>query len=226
MKRRNFVKTLGASAVGLTAAAATAPTATATFHNGTGIRTIASSLNVRDAPWGNVIDSVSRGTTATVQSGPTISDGRWYELDFGSYTGWCEASYLIPDYAWWHSGVHEAVQHTGTPYEWGGNDPSGFDCSGLIWYAYREAGVVPNSFPDGTWNQQQWAHDNAHVFYDLGDALSGDILFWEGDINHVAIHLGHIKVFHAPSSGRVCQTDHRDSVRSGAYPDEIWRLDA
>ena len=229
MKRRNFVKTLGASAVGATVAAASSSTATATFHHGTDVRTVASSLNVRDAPWGNIITSVDFGTTATNLEGPEIDDGRWYRLDFGSFTGWCEASYLVPWYAWWHDGAREAFNHTGTPYEWGGSYPwEGFDCSGLIWYSYREAGVVPDDFPRHSRDQAYWSGGTR--IGSLADAQSGDLLFWDAandphtDTHHIVIHLGHQKVFHAPSSGRVVQTDHRSSIRGGRDPDVITRV--
>ena len=221
--RRSLIRTLGASTVGAAAVAATASNASASFGNGTGVRTIASSLNVRSGPGTNygILDSVSRGTLATVTSGP--SGSRWYQLDFANsnLTGWCEASYLIPAYAWPHSGINEAVQYTGVPYQWGGKYPSeGFDCSGLIWYAYTQAGIVGNDFPQGSWGQSRYGT----AVSSLADARSGDLLYWAGDPAHIVIHLGHQKVFHAPSTGRVCQVDHRSTVRGGRAPDRIRRV--
>ena len=37
--------------------------------------------------------------------------------------------------------VRNATEHLGDPYVWGGTQPGGFDCSGLIWHAYNQAGI-------------------------------------------------------------------------------------
>lgn len=232
MKRRNFVKTLGASAVGLTAVAATAPTATATFHEGARIRTVASSLNVRSGPSTDhsVVGTANRGWIATVQEGPDTTSGRWYRLDFdyADLSGWCEASFLVTYRAWDHDGAHEAFQHTGTPYEWGGSYPwEGFDCSGLIWYSYREAGVVPDSFPRHSRDQAYWSGGTQ---VNMSDAKVGDLMFWDAandshtNTHHIGICLHNNKLFHAPSSGRVVQTDHLSTIRGGRSPDVITRV--
>ena len=222
--RRSFVRTLGATTVGgVTAAAATAPTASATFNNGTRIRTVASSLNVRSGPSTNhsIVGSANRGWIATVTAGPEGS--RWYHVDFDyvDLSGWCHASYMIPYIAWPHAGVQEACNYIGTPYQWGGKYPSeGFDCSGLIWYAYTQAGVVGNDFPQGSWGQSRYGSPIAN----LGDAEPGDLLYWAGDPAHIVIHLENQKVLHAPHSGSFVQVDHRSTVRGGSYPDRIRRV--
>ena len=46
--------------------------------------------------------------------------------------------------------VSEANKYLGTPYVWGGSSPSGFDCSGLVYYALNEAGIsVPRTTAQG-----------------------------------------------------------------------------
>jgi len=92
----------------------------------------------------------------------------------------------------------ESLGQIGRPYRWGGTTPAGFDCSGLVQYAYGQAGVaVPRT------TREQYA---AGERIDLDEARAGDLLFyrfsgWRG-VDHVAIYLGDGRAVHAPSSGR------------------------
>lgn len=92
-----------------------------------------------------------------------------------------------------------AVAQIGVPYRYGGNDPSGFDCSGLVQYAYGEAGVV---LPRGT---SELLKVGKRVSY--SDVRVGDLLFYKFSDRkrpsmHVAIYLGDDWMVHAPSSGK------------------------
>jgi len=82
----------------------------------------------------------------------------------------------------------------GTPYRYGGDAPSGFDCSGLVWYVYREAGVaVPRTA----------AEQRAGARRIAADALEpGDLVFFYTPEDHVGIYLGNGEFVHAPASGR------------------------
>ncbi|MFI6575003.1 C40 family peptidase [Nocardiopsis sp. NPDC050513] len=96
--------------------------------------------------------------------------------------------------------IANAESQIGVPYVWGGETPEGgFDCSGLLQWAFREAGVdIPRVTHD------QW---NAGERVDFEDAERGDLLFWRSDptapdyISHVAIYLGDGRMLEAPRTG-------------------------
>jgi cell wall-associated NlpC family hydrolase len=90
-----------------------------------------------------------------------------------------------------------ALKAVGVPYRWGGSSPaSGFDCSGLVYWAYGKLGVeLPHS---------------SYALYDLGRRVgrsrlkAGDLLFFYG-LGHVGMYIGHGRMVHAPSSGRLVE---------------------
>ena len=90
--------------------------------------------------------------------------------------------------------VRFALDEVGVPYRWGGESPqSGFDCSGLVRWAYGRVGIdLPH---------------NSYALYSTGRRVPesgmapGDILFFEG-LGHVGIFLGRGKMVHAPQTGR------------------------
>lgn len=90
-----------------------------------------------------------------------------------------------------------AMQQLGAPYRYGGRAPDGFDCSGLVQYAYRHAGVA---LPRTT--GQLWEH-SATVSH--SDMQVGDLLFFSiaGKMQHVGLYIGEGRFVHAPSSGKV-----------------------
>ena len=87
-----------------------------------------------------------------------------------------------------------ALDEVGVPYRWGGESPSsGFDCSGLVRWAYGRVGIdLPHS---------------SYALYGQGRRVSagnlerGDILFFEG-LGHVGLYLGQGRMVHAPQTGR------------------------
>lgn len=92
--------------------------------------------------------------------------------------------------------ANTAVEMIGKPYRYGGSSPRGFDCSGLVQYAYSSAGLkVPRT------SREQYG---AATPISLTDAEPGDLLFFRYDqkISHVAIYLGDERFVHAPSSGK------------------------
>lgn len=80
----------------------------------------------------------------------------------------------------------------GSPYQAGGNDPSGFDCSGFVQYVYGKAGISL-SRSSGT-----QAKEGSPV--SITDMAPGDIIAWQnknGIVTHVAIYLGNNQMIHA-----------------------------
>ncbi len=92
-----------------------------------------------------------------------------------------------------------ALSRVGVPYVWGGTGPNGFDCSGLVGWAFAAAGV---SLPRTAASQ---ALTGPKV--PLDDLEPGDLLFWAFDpsdpgfIDHVAIYLGKGQMIEAPETG-------------------------
>lgn len=107
-----------------------------------------------------------------------------------------------------------AMQQIGAPYRYGGNGPSGFDCSGLVHYAYLRAGrAVPRT------TRRLWVHTEA---VGRSDLVAGDLLFFsiEGKMQHVGLYIGNEKFIHAPSTGRRVSVA---SLHSGYYDDAFLR---
>jgi cell wall-associated NlpC family hydrolase len=95
----------------------------------------------------------------------------------------------------------EAKKFLGTPYKWGGSSPStGFDCSGLVQWAYAHAGIRIPRVTD----QQILAPGGVTV--DRKHLVPGDLVFFRdstGYVHHVGISLGGDKFIHAPHTGDV-----------------------
>ena len=95
--------------------------------------------------------------------------------------------------------VAVAQAQIGTPYVWGGNQPGGFDCSGLVQYAY---GLGSNY-------RTTYQQTNLGVHHsDIQNAQSGDLYFWGPDSApyHVAIATGNGGYIQAPTPGQNVQT--------------------
>jgi len=89
-----------------------------------------------------------------------------------------------------------AMGMVGTRYRYGGTDPiEGFDCSGLVYYSYGQAGYpVPRT-----------SHElfRAARKISVGEADPGDLMFFQDQtkLSHVGIYLGDGRFVHAPANG-------------------------
>ncbi|MFK3798371.1 MULTISPECIES: C40 family peptidase [unclassified Pseudomonas] len=101
--------------------------------------------------------------------------------------------------------VNRAVKAIGTPYRWGGTSPTkGFDCSGLVKYAFNDVSEV--DLPR-TSNAMAEGHGQK---VDRKDLKPGDLLFFNiksRKVNHVAIYLGDGQFVHAPRRGKAVTVD-------------------
>src|SRR5262245_48308685 len=92
-----------------------------------------------------------------------------------------------------------ALQLRGTPYRNGGHDPSGFDCSGFVWYVFDQNGVqVPRTVAE---------QFRAGTDVDPADLRAGDLVFFDtvnGPVRqtatHVGVSIGGDEFIHAPST--------------------------
>ena len=94
----------------------------------------------------------------------------------------------------------------GTPYQYGGNGPETFDCSGLVVWSFREVGVtMPRS-------SRQQATVGTPVPFD--QLQPGDLVFNYQPISHVGIYAGDGKMVAAPQTGDVVKYQ---TVRPGNF---------
>ncbi|HEY8011170.1 MAG TPA: C40 family peptidase [Rudaea sp.] len=102
--------------------------------------------------------------------------------------------------------LFRAIGLVGTPYRWGGNTPqSGFDCSGLIVFVFREVAGIP--LPRTV--QDIYAVDLADVRRDR--LQGGDLVFFHtsgSGVSHIGIYVGQDRFVHAPNEGGTVRLDY------------------
>lgn len=100
-----------------------------------------------------------------------------------------------------------ALAQRGKPYQWAGSGPNSFDCSGLVDYAYAQAGLpgLPHS---------------SEALQTMGVAVSspqpGDLVFFGNPAGHVGIYVGNGEMVDAPQTGQDVQVQPLFSGYSGA----------
>ena len=101
--------------------------------------------------------------------------------------------------------MNKLMGQIGKPYHWGGTSPrTGFDCSGLVYYAYKD--LVKFRIPR-TANEMYHLRDAASV--NRGELESGDLVFFRtqgrGTADHVGVYVGNGKFIQSPRSGQDIQ---------------------
>ena len=95
--------------------------------------------------------------------------------------------------------VNKAKQYLGTPYVYGGASPSGFDCSGFVYYVLKSLGYSPYRTPTDQYTQG--------TYVSKANLQPGDIVFFHGTytsgISHVGIYVGDGQFIHSPNSRSV-----------------------
>lgn len=147
---------------------------------------------VRDfqASHGLEVDGVAGQATFYELTGKFLPSGPLRRFGNGGYGG----STMVADRAQRLMGI--ANQYIGVPYVFGGNDPSGFDCSGFTRYVYSAIGI----------DLPRMADEQYNVGYDVSRSYlqPGDLVFFTTympGISHVGIYIGNDQFINASSDG-------------------------
>ena len=95
--------------------------------------------------------------------------------------------------------LNSALTLLGTPYRWGGTSPeSGFDCSGLVSYVFRQAMGI--EMPRVSRDQAR----QGELVADKTELEEGDLVVFgkRGRVDHIGIYVGEGRFVHAPSTGK------------------------
>ncbi|WP_145563272.1 C40 family peptidase [Yersinia aldovae] len=111
--------------------------------------------------------------------------------------------------------MSKLMKQVGKPYRWGGSSPNtGFDCSGLIYYAYKD--VIRIKMPR-TANEMYHLRDAAPV--KRAELESGDLVFFNianrGVADHVGVYLGNGKFIQSPRTG--------EEIRISMLDNDYWQ---
>lgn len=126
----------------------------------------------------------------------------WYKVNTESgKTGWVNSSYVtIPGEmsAKAEAALKVAKAQMGKPYRWGATGPSSFDCSGLMYYSYKNGANV--KLPRTSREQSKFGKKVSKSELKPGDL----VFFGKGNsVSHVGMYIGNDQYIHAPQTGDV-----------------------
>ena len=126
--------------------------------------------------------------------------GPWYQVSYNGVVGYIHSDYITlnlnaPAVGAESDIVSMGKKYLGVPYVWAGTSPSGFDCSGFVYYVFKECGFAIN---------RTAASINSNgTFVQKSDLRPGDVIcFTDGSysyIGHVGIYIGDGQFIHASS---------------------------
>lgn len=109
----------------------------------------------------------------------------------------------------------EAKKYLGVPYVYGGASPSGFDCSGFVYYVLKQVGISAYRTPADQWNQGSSVARS--------DLEPGDVVFFANTagagLSHVGIYAGSGQFIHSPNSR---STVSYSDLSSGYWSDHYY----
>lgn len=138
------------------------------------------------------------------------SDPRWQKLAENDHFLSSDHLHNITEVA-----IHRLEQQLGKPYQWGGTSPDeGFDCSGLIFYAYNK--ILAEKLPR---TANEMYHYRRATIVSHGDLRRGDLLFFHihtQDIaDHMGVYLGQGQFIESPRTG--------ETIRVSNLSDAFWQ---
>lgn len=176
-------------------------------------------LNMRNQPStsGKIVTKLSKNQLVSVSS---QSKG-WAKVSSNGKTGYVSSGYIAPkaiaakkpatpkpvtktaDYK--SKAISVAKSNLGVKYKWAGNNPNGFDCSGLVTYSFGQAGIkLPRT-----------AAEMHNVGTKVTTYQPGDLLFYATSggrkVTHVAIYIGNGQMIHSATSKGVSITSINNS---------------
>ena len=95
--------------------------------------------------------------------------------------------------------TNEVIKYIGVPYLWGGDNPSAFDCSGLVQWTIKKTHniLIPRT------TKLQYNKWSTFFIYDLFKIKPGDIVYFKtyssNPVSHVGIYVGDNSFIHAPN---------------------------
>ena len=149
----------------------------------------------------------AQAARARIAAAQSATEEHYQTSVIGASAATPEGATVVP--ASGYSGaVGVAMSEIGTPYVWAGSGPGGFDCSGLVMYAYSKMGVsLPHS---------SYAMWNDGVSVPRDQLEPGDLVFFDG-LGHVGMYVGNNEFVHAPHTGTTVQVSSLDSGYGSSY---------